>query len=172
MRKLTLLALPLLSLSCTGSRWDGVYQVLLSLSSWNCTGDTQLYDEGAHESDGTRLSVRHTTANNMVVSIGNMILAGPRDGSSFSVSASSGSTDSSCNREYGRDTTFAGEFTKDLGISGTVSIEETDISEGCGGQDHNETCTVNWTVEGILIQVLEDRHGEHAQWGYMPGSGY
>ena len=172
MRKLALLALPLLSLSCTGSRWDGVYQVLLSLSSWNCTGDTQLYDEGAHQTEGSRISVRHTTANNMVASMGSMILSGARDGRAFVVSPSTGSTDSSCNRQYSRDTTFSGEFTKDLGISGTISIEETDISEGCGGQDRNETCTVNWSVEGILIQGLEDRHGEHAQWGYTPGSGY
>jgi len=175
MRKIALLVLPLLSVSCAGSRWDGVYQVVLSFASWNCTGDTQMAEEGAHQSSITRLAVRHTTADNMVVSMGNMLLTGPHDGSAFEVSSTTGYTDSSCTRnEYNQAASFEGEFTKDLGISGTITVTETEVREGCGGggANVNETCIVNWSVDGILLDVLEDRHDEQVQWGYTPGSGY
>ncbi len=174
MRKLALLTLPVLALSCQGSRWDGVYQVQISLNSWNCTGDTELFDPGAHLTQGAWLSVRHTSADTMVVELTNLLLAGPHDGASFDVSTSSGYTDSSCERnEYEQMINFVGDFTDDLGIEGTLSISEAEVRQGCAGSTNvDETCVVLYDIRGFLLDNFNDRHVGRGQWGYTPGSSY
>jgi hypothetical protein len=139
MRKLSFLLLPLLATSCVGSPWDGFYKVVLSFDSWTCTGASEPFPAGYQETSHGRLSVRHTTADSMVINFGNLILVGPHEGRSFTVSASEGVTDSACTRyDYGNQWVFDGEFTKDLGITGTIKVTETMVREGCqGSQDYN-----------------------------------
>lgn len=174
MRKFALMALPLFAISCKGSRWDGIYQVILTFNSWSCTDDTQLFDEGYHASEGARIYVRHTAADSMVISIGNLTMAGPHDGNEFEVQTNSGFTDSSCTTyEYDSSTTFKGSFTKDLGIEGTITLVESQNRQGCqGASDYSLSCEVSYTVEGILIENLDERHFGTGNWGYTPGGGY
>jgi hypothetical protein len=174
MRQLALLALPLLAVSCKGSKWDGVYQIQLDFLNWACTGQTELYDPGYFASDGAKIYVRHTAADSMVIELTGLLLAGAHDGASFNVGTSSGYTDTSCQRnEYEQSIDFAGSFTKDLGIEGTITIVETEVRQGCqGSDDYNESCTINWSVSGFLLENYDQRHIGDGNWGYTPSTSY
>ncbi|MFH1463916.1 MAG: hypothetical protein ABIO70_06000 [Pseudomonadota bacterium] len=174
MRAAALLVLPLLATSCTGSRWDGTYQVLVSFLTWDCTGDTVLYDEGYHREEAGLITVQHTAADSMVVSLGDLVLAGTHEGPDFEVSASQGFTDSSCERyAYELSDVFAGSFTADLGIEGTFTVTESMVREGCTtGGETNESCTVVRKISGFLVENDEEQHYGQANWGYTPRSSY
>lgn len=166
-----LFLVPLLAAGCfMGSRYDGNYRYVLTFKNATC-GDT--YPEGYGLKTAGMLGVGETAEDTLVIRMGDALLTGTRDGTTFTTEDSYTRTDTSCGTyTYEETLSFSGEFTSDLGITGTAKSYRRYAIAGCETmEDTEEICEVNVGIEGVRVDAGGDRHLGGANWGYVPSSG-
>jgi len=172
-RALGVLALSSLALGgCSGSKWDGLYRVILEFSDGSASYDYNFPDEQTTEG---LLTVQTTSTGQIVFGAeSDTLLVGTLTGTEFETEAEFGYNSNLCSTySYQELVTLEGSFTPDLGIDGTLTTTAREAVAGCDFQD-DSSYEISWEydITGVRLNSHPDRHpSEGSNWGYTPNFG-
>ena len=172
MRRLLLL-LSLLALGTTGcvSKYDGSWLIFYTLAE-----DTQDPENNWIGVEQRMMGDFYRTKDTYVLSLGGIVLTGPKDGDNLDLATSVGMDNSGddCST-YSIDTEqlFGGQFTDDMGLTGDLEVRQSLRIENCPPQsDTNLVESMKWDIEGVQLNSHSGKHADSANWGYIPNSIY